>query len=378
AEAEAQQAAPEGSDEAMMAQANAIIAAGGSIDSLVEAATAAAPLMELAESRVLAHARKIRATLRECEKIAAEEMPAFESQNGPQTLDDLLAALAVREKAYAARTNQVGRMKALIAVMDGSLRDLKRGVAKVVQEGQRFVRERERRMVEEAAAEAKRQEEERKRAEAAEAAERGEAEAARVREVAESRQELIDKFDYDTFAVRMKRMESELATPEGRDELRWCIERAERAGALRKWLLEDIAKNGEVVRGFRGKVLTGVTPDRKKLKVNLMPDFDVDKMTVADWVVLARALLENRRPERGGLTPSEHGEMLFNTAIFAYLHGAADPGAMALARNLAAKAVELRTSLQSDAAKLLPILEDGGDDAEESAAPSEGAAALDF
>ena len=348
------------------------------MDDPMSALLAAAPLVQSVENKVLVHARDVRAALRECEKIAAEDGPVFESPNGPQTLDDLLAALAKREEALAARTNQTGRMRTLLARMDNSTREMKRGVARVVQEGQKYIRERERRLAEEAEAELKRQEEERKKAEEAEAAARGADEADRVRSVAASRQDLIDRFEYETFVERMKRMESELSTPEGQDELKWTIARAERMVALRKWLLEDVRRNGEVQRGFRGKMLLGVTPDMKKIKVNLMPDFEVEKMTVADWVVLARALLENRRPDRGGITPSEHGEMLFNTAIFAYLHGGSDPGAIALSRALAKRAVAMRSSLESDAKHLLPIFGTEEETKEETGVPSEGAAALDF
>ena len=268
------------------------------------------------------------------------------------------------------------RMRERLDRMDKATREMRRGVAKVVQEGQRYVRERERREAEAAAAEEARQKELRKQQEAAEAAARGAEESERVREVADSRRELLDKFEYATFAERMRRMESELSTPEGREALRLAIERAERVAALRKWLIEDVKKNGEVPRGFRGKTLQGVSKDGKNLVVNLMPEFPIEKMTVADWVVLSRALLENRRPERGGITPSEHGDMLFNTALFAYLHGNGDVGAVMLAKNLAKRAVELRAALRNDAEKLLPILSEEEEAGE--AAPSEGAAALEF
>ena len=348
--------------------------AGGDIAGL---AGAAAPLLASVEQKVLVHARDVRAALRECEKIAAEEPPAFESTRDNMPLEALEQALSVREKAWDVRTNQIARMRAILGRMDVSTREMKRGVAKVVQEGQRYVRERERREAEAAAAEAERQKELRKQEEAAEAAARGAEEAARVREVAESRRELLDRFEYTVFADRMKRMEQELATPEGKEELKWTVERAERLAALQKFLLDDVKRHGEVPRGFRGKTLQGLSADGKSLRVNLMPDFQIDKMTVADWVVLARALLEKRGHDRGALSPSEHGDMLFNTAIFAYLHGNGDIGAATLAKNLAQRALELRAALRNDAERLLPILVED-EEAGEAAAPSEGAAALEF
>ena len=371
-------AAPSAGDLAALAgmAGDALAAAGGGAFDL---ATAAAPLLASVEQKVFVHAREVRAALRECERIAAEELPLFEGSRGDVPLAALESALKARESAWDARTNQIARMRERLDRMDKATREMRRGVAKVVQEGQRYVRERERREAEAAAAEAARQAELRKQEEAAEAAARGAEEAGRVREVAESRRELLDKFEYATFAERMKRMESELATPEGKEELRLVVERAKRIEDLRKWLIDDVKKNGEVPRGFRGKTLQGVSKDGKNLVVNLMPEFPIEKMTVADWVVLSRALLENRRPERGGISPSEHGDMLFNTALFAYVHGNGDLGAMALSKNLAKRAVELRAALRNDAEKLLPLLrEEEGEGEEGGAAPSEAAAALEF
>lgn len=68
-------------------------------------------------------------------------------------------------------------------------------------------------------------------------------------------------------------------------------------------------------------------------------------------------LLE-RRPAGRQIGVVEHGEQLFNAAVFSYVHGAGDPRAMTKANYLANEALKKKSSLRVDMSDLLPVFEE--------------------
>ena len=199
-----------------------------------------------------------------------------------------------------------------------------------------------------------------------------------MRDTALRHQAAIDAFDYDGFQEKMRRMEKELTSEGAKEELEWTLRRAECVKELRTWILDDVARNGRVPKGFRKYDLLGLSSDRKRLQIVGKPEFPVADMTVGDWLVLVWHLLENRPADRLPVTTLVRGQQLFNAAVFCYLHGKGEFAPLERCRKLAAAAFQLKGSLAADAPRIIPILATGeGGDEGGSAESSDGDASFD-
>ena len=317
--------------------------------------TPADKLRKLADTGIFEPAKAIRAAMRRCEDILALEPEAFADMKPGMTPSQVEAALNVRVQAHENRLKLIEEINALVAQADASLKTMRQGRLAIEREAAKLLEERERLARENAAAEAKarleseqRQREARERAVAQEQVER-------VRAVFLGKKDLIDKFEYDKVAADMMRMQKELTAPEAQEELKWTLERLERLSALHAYLIDDLRKNGFIRRAYRNFDIRGVTPDGLELIVPMRKGVTVESLTRLDWINLFTFLLETRPHDRP-IGTVEHGDQLFNAAIFCYIHSDNHPTALAKAKFLAKMAMEKKTSLKHDAERLIPVL----------------------
>ncbi len=326
------------------------------------------PFLGMVANSLWGPAREIRESLRLCERLAAREGVVFESippvENMSIPFKDkesmLLEAIDVRKGAVKAREDLAKQARSLSRKAEDSLKSLRSKRKDLEREGKRYQGERERKL--------KAEREEREEREAEERARRAEAdrqavaaeEVSRVRAVAEKFKPRVIAFEYDGFIDALQKMEKELSQPESREELRWTMERVQRVKDLRAWIIGDIRKNGLVPRGYQRKFdIQGVTSNGRELQLPPpKPNVSIAKLETRDWLELIRLLIEKRSPERRALNTMERGELFLNAALFCYLHGGDNFGAINLCKRYAKEAITLRTAYAHDARKLIPILEE--------------------
>ena len=322
---------------------------------VAEKPSGSAVLQASADKRIFGQAKSIRAALRRCEAIAATEPEMFVEIKSGATPAQAADAYHKRQTAYETRMKLIEEMNGLISAADESLKAMKLAIVQIGKDAQLLITERQRLENENAAAAEKAKVEEEARIKIAKEKAISDDEVSRVQEVLRSKKALIDAYAYDRIIVEMQRMEKELATQAGKDELKWTIMRFKRLGDLRKFLIEDLKKNGTLRRGYRNFDIRGISPDGKEVVVAGRQGITIQSLNLADWMRLISLLLESRPYDRQVGTV-EMGDQLFNAAIFCYVHGEGVDAAMAKARKLATLALEKRTSLRADAPKLIPLL----------------------
>lgn len=312
-------------------------------------------LQTLSEKQIFVHAKIIRAGLRRCELLSYESPDVFSEVKQGMSPTQVNDALATRTAAYEKRLKYLEEMHVLISSADEALKSIKRGILQIEREAQKLILERDKLAAENAAAAAKARAEDEDRAKLAKAKAVADDEVARVRDVLTSKKELIDSFDYPRIVLEMQRMDKELTTPEAKEELKWILVRFNRLADLRKFLVDDLKKNGMIRRAYRNFDIKGVTADGLEIIVPMRNGITIKSLTVSDWLGLIKYLLESRPHDRPiGLL--EWGDQLFNSAIFCYVHGGGNEAALSKAKILAVQALEKKTSLKMDAEKLIPIL----------------------
>ena len=314
-----------------------------------------AVLQSSADKRVFGPAKSIRAALRRCEAIVAIEPEMFVEIKSGASPAQAMDAYKKRQTAYETRMKLIEEMNSLISGADESLKAMKLAIVQIGKDAQLLITERQRLESVNAAAAEKAKIEEEARIKIAKEKAVADDEISRVQEVLRSKKALVDAYAYDRLIVEMQRMEKELATQAGKDELKWTILRFKRLGDLRKFLIEDLKKNGTLRRGYRNFDIRGISPDGKEVVVAGRQGITIQSLNLADWMRLISLLLEARPYDRQVGTV-EMGDQLFNAAIFCYVHGEGVDAAMTKARKLATLALEKRTSLRADAPKLIPLL----------------------
>ena len=301
---------------------------------VAEKPSGSAVLQASADKRIFGQAKSIRAALRRCEAIAATEPEMFVEIKSGATPAQAADAYHKRQTAYETRMKLIEEMNGLISAADESLKAMKLAIVQIGKDAQLLITERQRLENENAAAAEKAKVEEEARIKIAKEKAISDDEVSRVQEVLRSKKALIDAYAYDRIIVEMQRMEKELATQAGKDELKWTIMRFKRLGDLRKFLIEDLKKNGTLRRGYRNFDIRGISPDGKEVVVAGRQGITIQSLNLADWMRLISLLLESRPYDRQVGTV-EMGDQLFNAAIFCYVHGEGVDAAMAKARKLA-------------------------------------------
>ena len=346
------------------------------------------PLLDPINRYVIPHAKAIRAALREAEGLAVDDVESFEDIKPTFSPAKIEAGLRQRQRALEGRQNAKTRLEALVAAASKSLVELQKGVQRVENAAKPLLRARERQEKEEAE---RRAEEERKAALAAEAERKAEIdreEIDRVQTVARTHWALLGKGQFGEFQKRMHRMDEELRTEAGRDELEWTCRRAAALDSVRSWVVKDLRENGVIKLGFRRRFdIRGASPDGSTILLKGGPDIPVDKLTIGDWVSLFWTLLEDRPNDRKGLRTFDRGEQLKNAAVYCYIFGQDESGvlddrALETCRRFADKALSYRTALEADILRLIPPLaepreSDDGDSATGDAADAGDAAAAE-
>lgn len=342
-------------DEAPVAQEEAPVEEAPAVDDAK--AKIRATLDKSAEDNVYKYIKEVKKALRDAEALAASATTyeAYQYDIKKANLIILKTARDSRAEIKINLENAAAKIKDAIKVADISLRNAKVGVKKLQRDARGFISTRSRLAEEAAAAKAAAEEETRRiTAEAKRQAVIRE-EIDRINSVLLDKKALVDKFEYQKIISDMKRMEAELSTPEGKEELNFVINRFERLISLRTFLLEDLDKNAGLRRGYRRLDISGISKDRKIIFVKPNKEIKVADLTYSDW----QTLLINqviRRDVNRKISFGEEGNQLFNAAIFCYVHDSGNAVADQIMRDCAAKAIKKQASLSSDARRLIPSL----------------------
>lgn len=326
-----------------------------------EPAEEVSPLIGKALERLTPPAKIVRNALRVCERISAEELEGegnpFESipANAPEAV--ARRSIQRRQEALAHRKQNIAEMERQLALAEDALRKLQFAQQQVARDARPFLNRIQREEQEAAAKAAAEAEEARKAAALAAEKARDEEEISRVRSVVESYQKLVDTFQYEKCKEQLKRMDGELLTKAGKEELAIAMGRMDSLISLRAWILKDL-KARPLKKGFRKRYdIEGVSVTGTELLIGQsQPKVAVANLTVADWVSLFWPLLENRDTKRGGLSTHERGTQLWNAAVFCYMHANGNVSALERSKQLAEAAFKYRAGLRNGAEKVIPIL----------------------
>ena len=321
------------------------------------------PLIGKALERLTPPAKIIRNALRVCERIAAEELEGegnpFESipANAPEAV--ARRSIQRRQEALAHRNQSIAEMERQIALAEEALRKLSVAQQQVAKDARPYLNRIQREDQEAAAKAAAEAEEARKAAALAAEKARDEEEIGRVRAVVESYQKLVDTFQYEKCKEQLKRMDGELLTKAGKQELLIAMGRMDSLISLRAWILKDL-KARPLKKGFRNRYdIEGVSVTGTELLIGQsQPKIAIRDLTVADWVSFFWPLLENRPTTRGGLSTHERGTQLWNAAVFCYMHANGNVSALDRSKKLAEAAFKYRAALRNGAEQVIPILGD--------------------
>ena len=329
----------------------------------VEDVTPAAPLHPIVAeaAKMLEPAKAIRAKLREAESIRDRDPNTYGAAVKKETMT--AKDFNDRESAYKARAAELETLKASIEFcrqQEIAFKRLRPGfdkiMARIKEEAAAAVAARER---EEAA------EKERRAAQAAAEKEREKAaaEVEKAKDYAREQQELVAKHDYAKALETLERKRAQFFTKEGIAEIEGQAERMRRLASLREFLAKDLHEKG--LRQWSPAEITDA--DNTAITLKNGQKLAWDTLPVGSWVKLTQALLANREPVRA-INTIEHGEQLFNTALFMLAHGAGNDSARKLAIDYAKKALAKRSALRKDVSRLMHEIEEevfavGEDDA---------------
>ena len=351
---------------------------GGEGDAPAEPVVTESPLLKKTLDRIVEPAKTIRAALRKCERIAANETenpdPSFDSipKNAPDAV--VIRTVTQRREAIERRRQLIADMAVMIDNAEKALQKLQVAQQQVARDARPYLNRIQREDQE--AANKRRAEELAAAKEAEEAAKRArdDEEINRVRSVAAGYQNLVDTFQYEKYKEQMSRMEGELLTDAGKAELKLTIGRMDNLISLRAWILSDL-KARELRKGFRNRYdIRGVSVNGKDLLLGQSrPNFPIADLTIGDWVGFFWPLLQNRPTNRTGLSTHERGTQLWNAAVFCYMHANGNHQALERCKQLAEAAFQYRSALRTDAEKVIPILAEGA-----AVAPAEDDALSDF
>lgn len=354
-EAEAENAA---ADEAAAAEEEAAVAEEEAAPAVDDPnAKIRATLDESTDKYIYEYAKEIRKLLRDAEAIAAKATNYEPSSYDPKKANIVILKGARDNRAEikhnlqeAART-----INESVKAADVALRNMKIGIKKLQKDARGFIAQKQR-LAEEArlAKEAAEEETRRITAEAKRQAVIRE-EIDRINSVLADKKPLVDKFEYQKIITEMKRMEAELSTPEGAEELGFIVKRFERLISLREFILNDLDKNAGLRRGYRRLDISGISKNRKTIYANPNKEIPVADLTYADWQTLLINLVIRRDGKRA-ISFYDEGNQLFNAAIFCYVHDSGNTIADQIMRECATKAIKKQASLSSDARRLIPAL----------------------
>jgi len=169
----------------------------------------------------------------------------------------------------------------------------------------------------------------------------------------------VRKYDYAKVAHELKRVRPDLGTPEGQQQLDDLVEQYERLESLRNFIIQDLHEH----KGLRRGLGVGDVIDADKEAIHGVGDrrIPIEELTVGQWLNFIVKLLETRPAERN-IRVIEHGEQLFNAAIFCIVHGGGQETAEAKALTLLNLALKRRTALRADVPRLLPAIAGREDD----------------
>ncbi len=177
--------------------------------------------------------------------------------------------------------------------------------------------------------------------------------------VLDRQRDFVRKYDYTKVAHELKRVRPDLGTEEGRKKLDDLVEQYERLDSLKKFIIQDLHDH----KGLRRGLGVGDVVDADENAIYGVGDRRVliEELEVRQWLNFIVMLLETRPGDRN-IRIIDHGEQLFNAAIFCIVHGGGQETAEAKALTLLNMALKRRTALRADVPRLLPSIAGREDD----------------
>ena len=305
--------------------------------------------------KLLDPARRIRRARREAEMRRDREPPVFNPIKGDEISD---AQYNERFQFKATRENDRKRLDELREACKKDLAELKRNASLLQRESRPLldaIRDRE------AQAEAERQ----KAAAAAKAQREAEARKAKVQgEVDEAEgvvrtaDEAVESHDYDrALSTLAPYLGDSFSSEEAKAVIQNAHDKFKYLADLRAFFLKDLHENHGLRWGIDKRYdITDADPERGTVTKINGEVIEVAKLSLLTWVNLVDQLVDNRDPKRPRLGSSQHGDLLYGSAIFITIHGGGSENATNRAVELARKARTLRETVKRDIPRLTPEL----------------------
>ncbi len=308
------------------------------------------PVLVRTAERLFGPARAIRALLRDAEAVRDRPLPALPALTAEAMTEALLQQ---RQERLESREAAIARVEEQVGEADGQLAGMRLVMAELERRGAERLEELRRQEARERDARQAAEEEQARQREAEARRQRIRRDLDQVAALVRQRRTIVQAYDYGRVAREIERARDELATEEGRNALAAEVERFRRLEAFKRFMLADLREHHGVRRGLIQTDVLGADVEAEALLVTGGRRVPLREVTIAQWLNLINLLLE-QRPQDRPLGLIEHGEQLFNAAIFCIVHGEGAESARAKAETLARLAVQRRTVLELDVPRILP------------------------
>ena len=319
---------------------------------------AANPFAQKAD-KLLEPARKIRRARREAEARRDREMPMFTALKG-DNMTEAQYNERVRFKATRERDEKV--LHDLLPSVQDALKELRRNRQQLERESRPLL---EAIQARQAAAEKERIEAEAKAKAQREADER---QAKIQQEIDEAQRyvsdvdEFIRVFDYDRAITVLTPCKGSYSVEEANAVIQNALDRLEYLAGLRRFLLTDLHEGGGLSWGLINRDIVDADPETGTITARGGATAEISKADLRIWMNLIEKLVVSRDPKREHLSQSQHGDLLYGSAIFCVVHGNGNEAATKRAIEYARKARVLRETVTRAIPRLTPELKDALED----------------
>ncbi len=306
------------------------------------------PLVRRAEA-LWGPARQIRARLRQAEALRDRAPPPLAAVRREAMSEGVWAA---RQQHIQRRTQELEAVREWIGECDALLLSMRRMIPELDKEASSLLEEARKREEAERLARETEAAEQARRREQAEREAKVRAEIGYVETLVSQRRAIIEKYDYARVSRELRRVRQDLVTEGGLAALDAAVDRYARLESLKEFIVRDLHE----YQGLRwGLSQVDIVDADKQDGIALVNGKKVplETLTIPQWIHLVVQLLEIRPADRR-IRVIEHGEQLFNAAIFCIVHGGGSETSRTKAATLTKMALQRRTALRPDVARLLP------------------------
>ena len=310
-------------------------------------------------AELLEPARKIRRARREAEARRDREMAAFTALKGGTMTD---AQYNERVNFKATRERDVKALQDLLPVCQEALKELRRNRQQLDRESRPLL---EAIQARQAAAEKERIEAETK----AKAQREADARQAKIQQEIDEAQryvsdvdEFIRVFDYDRAITVLTPCKGSYSVEEANAVIQNALDRLEYLAGLRRFILTDLHEGGGLSWGLINRDIVDADPETGTITARGGATAEISKADLRIWMNLIEKLVVSRDPKREHLSQSQHGDLLYGSAIFCVVHGNGNEAATKRAIEYARKARVLRETVSRAIPRLTPELKDALED----------------